>query len=120
MDGDNGWRQSVMDALEVVNAKHHRIWNQLKGFQKALEYLSKLAYKVYIEDCKDSTSKPDEWDNWGVVGQGMWEAGVGTSKVLSGEMDGAQGGACKVAKDWGEGLSRLTLMDKGKARKRKL
>ena len=68
---------------------------QLEG----IEYLSEMVYKVYIEGCEDSESEPDKWDDWGVMGREMWDTGVGTSEVPSGETDRAKGGAHEVTED---------------------
>ena len=46
----------------------------------------------------------------------MWETGVGTSEVPSGDMDGAQEGGREETKDRGKGPSRLMLVDKGKGK----
>ena len=81
VDRNDKWKQSIIDALKVVNVEYHAIWTQFKGVQKAL---TELTYKVYIKGSKGSPRKQDE-EQQGVE---MRETGVGISEGSIGGQGG--------------------------------
>ena len=97
------WKWHIVDVLEVANMECHRVQNQLKIICKGLKYLAKLEYKAYV---KGSEGTPSEQGQEICREVEMWEAGVGTSKRMSGGQ-GSKPEATKVA-------SELRFSNKGK------
>ena len=103
----------MIDVLEVTNAEHQAIHVQFAGICEAVEYIAEIVYHHFVVGNEELTEGWGKQANQGVEGWEMQEAGVGTSKVLSGEMG-------EGIKDRGEGPSGLSLVDKGKGKEKEV
>jgi len=71
--------------LEVVNAECQAAHTQFAGLFWVINYIAKAVYHYFVVGSEDSTEGQGEVATWGVKQWETWEAGVGTSEVLSGE-----------------------------------
>ena len=100
--------EGVYQALEIANVEHHSVRTQLEGICQGIEYLTGMAWKMYMGNHGSLASRRGEGSSKGVTRQETWVVGVETGEGLS-EVRGGDPEDTKV-------ISKLKPTDKGKGK----